>query len=198
VADGRRAQAERAARDAGLPIAVQRFLGRAAEGAARRFTVTYRGPGDGRTVLVQRPPERRIDVVGGVTTSSLLRLRRGSFSCRQGTAGWECDRQAAGTSAAGPDPDLGVFSPAQINDTVVALAAARTGYRFEVKAQRLAGTTATCLVTTKADAAGPPDELCIADEGAVLRVRTSTRTLEATAYKADVDPAALRLPAQPR
>jgi hypothetical protein len=196
VADARRAQAERVARDAGLPAEVQRFLGRAATGVAHRFTVVYK-TADRTTTLVQRPPQRRIDVEATTNhgeTESVLRLNQGTFACRDDTtAPWTCRKQAAG--AEGPDPDLGVFGPVQIADAVQTLAGAKHDYRFKVAPATIAKAKATCLVTTKPGA--PPDEICISAEGAILRVRSATRTLEATSYRADADPARLRLPARP-
>jgi len=205
VADARRAEAVQAARQAGLDAAVQAFLGRAAAAVGRSFTVTYQGPGASRTTLVQQPPDRRIDVADG-GTESLFRLTSGTFACRRDagpSAKWTCRKQAtssAGGSAAGADPDLGVFSTAQLSATVEALAAARSAYRITVASRRLAGTTATCLVATataKATASvkASADELCIAPDGAILRIHTAQQSLEALHYHAGADRAALRLPA---
>jgi hypothetical protein len=193
VADARRAQAERVARDAGLSADVQRFLGQAATGVASRFTVVYQSAGQ-TTTLVQRPPQRRIDVQDAHATESILRLNDGIFACRRPAAqNWECHKQAPG--AEGPDPDLGVFSPVQIADAVQTLAGAKHDYTFRIVAAKVAQTKAECLRTTKPGA--PADELCISAEGAILRIRSAQRTLEATRYRNEADPKALRLPAPP-
>lgn len=195
VADERRQQAERVARDAGLPEDVQRFLGDAAEGVGHTFTVVYRGAGDTETTLTQRPPARRIDVVAGTTTESVLRQDDGTFACRkEGDGPWTCKLQAG--PAAGPDPDLGVFSSARIADTVRSLNAAKGDYTFSVETRQVAGVKASCLLTTPV-AGGTPDELCISREGALLRVKSKERSVEAESYKASADAAALRLPATP-
>jgi hypothetical protein len=195
VAAARQAQAERVARDAGVPGDVQRFLGRAAAGVSRSFTVAYRGAGGTTTTLTQRPPDRRVDVVDSGTTESLLRLGTGTFACRRAQAGpWTCAKQA---SAAGPDPDLGVFSAARISDTVSALAAERGAYTFTVVSRTVAGAEASCLVTQPAKG-GRADELCIARSGAILRVHTAQRTLDAVRYADHVDAKALKLPAPAR
>lgn len=192
VAATRAAQAERVARDAGLPADVQRFLGRAAAGVSRSFTVAYRGADGVTTTLTQRPPDRRVDVVDNGSTESLLRLGTGTFACRRdGTSPWTCTKQAA---TAGPDPDLGVFSAARISDTVAALTAAHGAYTFKVVSRRVAGADASCLVTQPTKG-GQADELCIAASGALLRVHSAQRTLDAVRYEDKADENALKLPA---
>ena len=195
VADERRDQAERVARDAGLPDDVQRFLGQAAAGVRGTFTVVYGGAK--KTTLIQRPPARRIDVVAGTTTESVIRNDDGEFACRrEGPSPWTCKRQTAPGS--GPDPDLGVFSSARIADTVRMLNAAKGDYTFKVETQTVAGAKASCLLTTRTGAAeAEPDQLCISKEGAILRVRSKATTLEAGSYKASADAAALNPPATP-
>jgi hypothetical protein len=196
VAEARRDQAERVARDAGLPESVQHFLGDAAAGVKGTFTVVYRGVN--KTTLVQRPPERRVDVVAGDTTESVIRNGDGTFACRRAssTAAWKCTRQSS--AGQGPDPDLGVFSSERIAATVRALSMSKADYRFEVKTRTIAKTKATCLLTTpKAEPAKPPDELCFSKEGALLRVRSASQSLEAESYKATADAEALKLPAKP-
>lgn len=186
VAQERRAQAEQAAKDAGLPEPVQTFLGQAASAVASAFTVTYEADGV-RTTLAQRPPERRIDVMKDGQTESLLRLRDGTFACNaQG-----CKREDA---APGIDPDLGVFAPGRLKQTVDALGAARAAFRFEVVDKQVAGITADCLVTTP-EAGGEADELCIAPTGVILRIRSAAQKLEAVSYSATVDAAAFKAPA---
>jgi hypothetical protein len=189
TAAARRAQAEQAARDAGLPVDVQRFLGRAAAAVGQSFTVVYRGPASGTTTLTQRPPERRVDVTGD-GTESVLRLRTGTFACRlpTGARGWSCQRRPAG----GGDPDVGVFSPDQVSATVAALASAEGTYRFAVASRRLAGTAATCLTAAKPGAAA--DELCIAPTGAILRIHTARQSVDALRYHPGADAKTLRLP----
>jgi hypothetical protein len=187
VADARATQARRVAADAGLPPAVQRFLAVAARGVAATFTVTYQGAGGARTTLAQRPPERRIDVVQGGATDAVLRVRSGQYAChRDAGHDWTCSRQPSSAI----DPDLGVFSPEAINDTVATLSAARHRYRFEVVRRQVAGTAATCLLT-------PPttDELCVAPSGALLRVTSARQSLRATSYRPSVDDRQFSVPA---
>jgi hypothetical protein len=194
VADARWAQAARVAREAGLSADVQRFLGRAAAGVAATFTVTYSdgggGPGTPRSVVVQRPPERRVDVVNKDSTESLVRLRSGVYRCRvEDPEPWRCSK--AGTT---DDPDLGVFSSTQIAQTVDTLVASKAEYRFTVVAKRVAGARARCLLSTPVLHDKAVDELCIAANGALLRVHTAKRNLEAVRYRPKADPALLRLP----
>jgi predicted small lipoprotein YifL len=195
VAATRRAQAERVARDAGLPDEVQRFLARAAGAVAEEFTVAYRGSDGSVTTLVQRPPNRRVDVADGSgSTESLLRLGTGTFACRRDSAAsaWTCRKQPAG--AGGPDPDLGVFSPARIADTVSLLTSVRGAYTFSVVSRTVVGAKASCLLTQPAKG-GAADELCIAGTGALLRVHTAQQTVEATRYRDRADGAVFKLPA---
>lgn len=198
IAEARRNQAARVARDAGLPDDVQRFLGQAAAGVRSSYTVVYRNVGAKKTTLLQRPPDRRIDVTDGATTESVIRNEDGTFACRrEGENPWTCKRQAG--PAVGPDPDLGVFSEDRIAETVRALSEAKSGYRFAVESRTVAGAKATCLVTTPTatPTTSAPDELCISKEGAVLRVRSASQSLEAESYRPKAEAAAMRLPATP-
>lgn len=185
VAEQRRQQAERVARDAQLPADVQRFLGRAAAAVGASFTVSYDEAGV-RTTLTQRPPDRRIDVTKDGATETLLRLRDGTFACNQSG----CKKQEG---PAGIDPDLGVFAPLDLEEAVGALGSQRDAFRFEVVATDVAGITADCLVTTPV-AGGEAEELCIAASGAIVRIRAGARSLEAVSYRDGADPKALRLP----
>ena len=196
VAATRRAQAERVARDAGLPKEVQDFLGRAAAGVAGEFTVAYKASDDSTTTLAQRPPDRRVDVAADGSVESVLRLGTGTFACRRETADgpWTCRKTAA--TEAGPDPDIGVFTSARIADTVQLLAGYKADYRFRVVDRRVAGARAQCLLT-EPKKGGRADELCISSEGAILRVRTEQRTLEASRYRDGADASAFTLPAKP-
>jgi hypothetical protein len=186
VAEQRSQQAERVARDAQLPEDVQRFLGRAASAVAATFTVTYEEAG-ARTTLTQRPPDRRIDVTKDGVTETLLRLRDGTFACNaQGCK--EQEGQAA------IDPDLGVFSPQKLEESIGALGSARATFRFDVVTKDVAGATADCMVTAPL-AGGEADELCIAARsGAIVRIRSASRSLEAVSYKDSADPNAFKLP----
>jgi hypothetical protein len=184
VAAARSDQARRAARTAGLPAPVQAFLADAAGAAGHRFTVTYAGPGEGTTTLVQRPPSRRVDVRTAEGTESFVHVGDGSWACRQPPGqGWTCERRTVVT-----DPDLGLFSAESIDQVVAALGRSRHEFRFEVGDEMVAGTPARCLVTTPL-VGGREGRLCIARRsGAVLLVDTEQRQLRATRYR-EVAPA---------
>lgn len=185
MAEQRSAQAAQAARDAQLPTDVQDFLARAAGAAGHRYTVTYAGPGEGKTVLTQRPPDRRIDVVSadGTGTESFVHVGGATFACKQPPQGaWTCQKRATVD-----DPDLSLFTVESLGLTINALAASRHQFRFAVTTRTLAGTTGTCLVTTPL-AGGRPGELCIARDGAVLLVDTAQRQLTAVRYSSSASP----------
>lgn len=186
VAEQRSWQAERVARDARLPENVQRFLGRAAAAVAATFTVSYEEAGV-RTTLTQRPPDRRIDVTKDGATETLLRLDDGTFACNaQG-----CKEQEG---PAAIDPDLGLFAPQKLEESITALGAARSTFSFDVVTKDVAGATADCLVTAPI-AGGEADELCIAARsGAIVRIRSASRSLEAVSYKDSADPKAFKAP----
>lgn len=185
VADQRREQAERVAREAQLPEDVQRFLGQAAAAVAAEFTVVYEEAGT-RTTLAQRPPDRRVEVAKDGATETLLRLRDTTFACNpQG-----CQEQKG---PAAIDPDLGVFAPQKLEESIDALGAARSSFRFDVVSRKVAGVAADCLVTTPMSG-GPADELCIAPSGAIVRIRSESRSLEAVSYKDSTDPGAFKRP----
>ncbi|HZQ28510.1 MAG TPA: hypothetical protein VFA94_12495 [Acidimicrobiales bacterium] len=188
VARQRSAQAAQAARDAQLPKDVQDFLARAAGAAGHRYTVTYAGPGNGKTVLTQRPPDRRIDVVAVDGSESFVHTGGTTYTCTQPPQGaWTCEKRASVE-----DPDLSLFTVESLGQTINALAASRHQFRFAVTTRKLAGTTATCLVTTPL-AGGQAGELCIAGNGAVLLIDTPQRQLTAVRYSSGAAP--VRTPA---
>ena len=187
----RRQQAERLAREAGLPKDVQEFLGLAAGAAAATFSVSY-DTADKTTTLIQKPPARRVDVRTGTTTDTFLRLRDGAYSCKVEDG---APPQCTPADDRGEDPDLGVFAPEVVQRTVQSLSQSRRTHDFAVERRRLAGTSARCLVTTP-KLGGQADELCVAgDTGAILRIRTADQAVDAARYSERADPALLRLPA---
>jgi hypothetical protein len=158
----RERQARSAAAEAGLPRDVQSVLGLAARAPAASCVVTY-SSGTDRLVVAQRPPRRRVDVLGegGAPVESVVtdadggvvgcsRARTGTSSARR----WRC-RKVAAEAGALPAAGAGAFTPELVARTVEALAAARDAFTVDVYRLRLAGVTATCLRSTPTDP-GPP------------------------------------------
>lgn len=199
VAAERRAQAARAARDAGLGEEVAAFLGTAAAAVGERFTVVY-GSGDGGTVTVaQDPPRRRVDVaggkLGGVVRTAVVN-DDGSFSCERRDGAASC------VPSSTPPPEVGPFAPTDLERTVSSLSAGSRSFQIEVVRRTVAGAAASCLVTTRRpDVAADPDlaprgELCIArSTGAPLLVDQPDQRLTASSYRPSVAEDAFRLPA---
>lgn len=202
AADERAGQARQVGADAGLSEEVQDVLALAAGAVGATYTVVYVTPADGerperRVVVAQRPPDRRIDVVEGAVTDATILLDGTSYQCRNAEAQWNC------TTLVGDVPAVGAFDPASIRTAVEALAASADAFDFAVEHRTMLGVDATCLVTTLRPGAaddpslGAAGTLCLSPEGAVLLAEGPAERLEAVEYRAEVDDAALVLPAQP-
>jgi len=193
TAHARENQAREVARKAGLSVPVQDFLALYSTAASNTFTVTY-GPSASGTsiVLVQEPPQRRVDVVAAPVTRSVFVTRQGTFECSLQDQKWTCQQsqQQEGTP--------GLLAPADIDRTVAELTSARTNYTFAVTTKKVANTDARCLVTTpKPGVGGAGSTLCLSSRGAVLLVEGAGNPLRAVRYSTSVDSRRLALPAPP-
>lgn len=195
--DRRASQARDVAADAGLAPAVQDFFELAARGASGRFQVTYPNErGDGRLVLTQDPPNRRVDLV---TESHLVesRLVRGevSYLCRPDDDGRLACERTGGNASIG-----GAFDDQLVAETIDKLRARADEYEFRVDSRKLVGTDASCLVTTPRPSAAtgtsvpPKGTMCLSPEGALLVVQSGARSLSATGYTTDIPDGIFDLP----
>jgi hypothetical protein len=180
VAALRSTQARRLAADAGLPDDVQRFLGRAAASTGATFTATYVAGAD-RLVVHQRPPRRRVDtVVGAKTASSVVLDEHGrAFRCAPPGRRWTCHADDAARST------VGAFTPDVVSRTVDALKAATGAYVTSTDTRRIAGTSATCLVSRPTSGDGAVATFCISPSGVPLLIDegTGTPSLRALRYR---------------
>jgi len=186
-------QARDVARKAGLSVPVQDFLALYAIAASNTFSVTY-GPSQAGTsiVLLQAPPQRRVDVVAPPVTRSVFVTKQGTYECSLQDQKWTCQQsqQQEGTP--------GLLAPADIDRTVAELKSARTNYTFTVTSKKVANTDTRCLVTTpRPGVAGGGSTLCLSSRGAVLLVEGAGNPLRAVRYSTSVDSRRLALPAQP-
>jgi hypothetical protein len=182
----RERQARAAAAEAGLPAPVQEVLGRAARAPAATFSATYVS-GTDRLVVTQRPPRRRVDVVGkgGSALESVVADGEGeTLRCERAFAAraerWTC-KPATGASA-----EFGAFTPELVARTVEALTASAATYRTDVYELVVAGVHAQCQRSTPVvPSTGPPSPRCVAPDGAplVLARGDGTPILRALAYR---------------
>jgi hypothetical protein len=186
-------QARDVARKAGLSVPVQDFLTLYATAASNTFSVTY-GPSAAGTsiVLLQDPPQRRVDVVAPPVTRSVFVTRQGTYECSLENQKWSCQQSQQQEGAPG------LLAPADIDRTVAELKAARTNYTFAVTNKKVANTDSRCLVTTpRPGVAGAGSTLCLSSRGAVLLVEGAGNPLRAVRYSTSVDSRRLALPTQP-
>jgi hypothetical protein len=190
------------ARDGASPAGrgpdIQAFLGRAAGAGAATFTVVYDLGGGQRSIVIQRPPDRRVDLQGLGGPSVLDRylfVPSGTFSCRRDQGRWSCQR-------GGDAPPVGAFGADTVGQTVAALAQATAAYDFALRPRRIAGIAASSLVTTlKPDHPADPSlgvsgTLCIAPSGAILAIQSATSAVTAVGYVAAIPHGAFALPAR--
>jgi hypothetical protein len=206
AADAARTRADQArdvAREAGLSPAVQAILADAAGAVDETYTVVYRigGAGVGRSVVVQDPPHRRIELevaTGDLTVTRLFIANDdGTFACTRATDRWQCQRNADAPAGLGP------LALGDVQEATQDLLDAKEDYTFTVERQQIAGVEARCLVTAlkpgrQPDQRGERAVLCISPEGVPLRVEASTGALTATSYRRSAAAEAFRLPAPPR
>jgi hypothetical protein len=186
-------QARDVARKAELSVPVQDFLALYATAASNTFSVTY-GPSPAGTsiVLLQDPPQRRVDVVAPPVTRSVFVTRQGTYECSLQDRKWNCQQSQ---QQEGPP---GLLAPADIDRTVAELKSARTNYTFTVTSKKVANTDTRCLVTTpRPGVGGGGSTLCLSSRGAVLLVEGAGNPLRAVRYSTSVDSRRLALPAQP-
>ena len=197
-------QARQVARDAGLSPAAQAILADAAGAVDETYTVVYRlgGEGVGRSVVVQDPPRRRVELEvtsGDITVTRLFIVNAdGAFGCTRTTDRWQCQRNADAP------PELGPLALGDVQQATQDLVAATDDYAFTTERRQIAGVAARCLVTTL-EPGRPADPqrgeravLCVSSEGVPLRVETSTGAITATSYRRSAADEAFRLPARPR
>lgn len=198
AANVRAAQARDLARQAGLAPDVQSFLGRAAGAGAATYTAVYDLGSGQRSIVIQRPPDRRVDLqgVGGpARLDRYLFLPSGTFSCQRDQRAWTCQR-------GGDTPAAGAFTADTIGQTVAALAQSTSAYDFALRGRHIAGVAASCLVTTlKPDHPADPSlgvsgSLCIAPSGAILAIDSPTNAVTAVQYSNGVASDAFDLPAK--
>lgn len=197
VADQRADQASRAALDAGLEADVGDFLGLLARGRLATYEVTYPGIEEGDEIVVRnRPPDRRVDVVvDGEVTESRLVVDGSSYRCVPEDVGQalSCER----TDAFVEPP--GIFTDRSLAALVESLRERRDDFSFAVERTPVAGVEGTCLVTRirsgrARSGLGDGGSICASTEGAILRIDQAGEVLEASDYRADVDPDAFILP----
>ena len=197
-------QARQVARDAGLSPAVQAVLADAAGAVDETYTVVYRlgGEGVGRSVVVQDPPRRRIELevaTGDLTVTRVFIVNDdGTFGCTRATDRWQCQRNADAPA------ELGPLALGDVQQATQDLLDARDDYAFTVERRQIAGVAARCLVTALKPGRQPDPQrgeravLCVSPEGVPLRVEASTGALTATSYRRSAAAEAFRLPAPPR
>jgi hypothetical protein len=197
--EARADQVRSAAEEAGLPGEVVDVLATAAAAVDATYRVAYEL--EDRTVtVVQRPPDRRVDVVADDgTADATISVEGTAYACTDppGDADpWRCE--VLGDPAA-----EGVFGDDDVTGLAEALAAGAEDYEFTTETREVAGTEATCVVTrllpgADADASlGHEGVLCVADTGAVLLAERPSGTLRASVYGTDVADDAFELPAFP-
>jgi hypothetical protein len=179
-------QVRAAALDAEVPGEVADLLALAASASGATFQVTYQGDEGAELVVSQRPPDRRVDVVasGEVVES---RVARGSTTYRCVPLDGELTCRRDGGSWRGP----GAFSERALDELVASLARARDAYDLTVEDRVVAGTDASCLLTTlrpgaEADDRGATGTLCVSAEGVQLLVDSGGERLQATSYTTHV------------
>ena len=186
--DERAAQAEEAARDAGLDAEVADFLGLLARGETATYRVRFPGPSEGTELEVtSRPPDRRVELVAEGTTTEVRLITGGeAFTCTPHDGDeLACDR----TDVLVEPP--GVFSAGALDELSGSLAERADDYTFEIEVLPVAGVEAQCLVTRlrsgrEAPELGASGTICASAEGAVLLVDQGSERLEATEYSTDV------------
>ena len=197
AARARARQARDLADQAGLPRDVGEFLAVAAHAPAASFTVEYALENDGRALLVQRPPRRRVEITSGESTQAAIVNGDGSFSCVKQGNQWRCDERATTSTPT-------AFALGDIRRTTDDLRKAKTAYDFIVEPREVAGTGARCLVTVlkpglpEDPARGARGVLCIADAGVPLLAEGGRNQFRATRYWTSVADDAFDLPAEPR
>jgi len=192
TADERVKQARDVARKAGLEPQVQDFLALYASAAGSSFSVNYEPSNGSTVVLIQDPPQRRVDVVAPPVTRSVFVTKTGTYDCSLQNQQWACQQSTEQQAAPG------LLAPEDITRTAAELTSARTNYTFKIENRTIAKTTARCLLTTpKPGVAGPGSTLCLSPEGAVLLVEGTGNPLKAAEYSTKVDERRLELPTKP-
>jgi hypothetical protein len=179
------------ARQAGLAVDLQDFLGSAAAVGGKRFTVDYNLGPAGRSRVAQRPPQRRVDVISadGRVTRFIV-TGNASYSCRQSGGAWTC-------AAASAAPSIGLFTPEAIEAAVKGFTDNAAAFTFALEPRTIAGSPARCLVVTPKSGSQVPEVLCISPEGVPLQITSGGQTVAALAYLPDAAGSDFALPAKP-
>lgn len=187
--DQRARQARDAALAAGLDGDVADFLARAARGLTATYQVSYPGPEPGTTLVVaNRPPDRRVDlVVDGVVTEVRIVLGGEAFECRRDPDTERIDTCTRTDAVVDPP---GLFDDA-LDELTASLAERLDDFTFRVTSRPVAGVEARCLVTEVREERRRPElgergEICVAPDGALLRVERPGESLEADDYTPEI------------
>lgn len=196
LAQRRAEQVRSAADEAGLEADVVDFLALAVQGDTATYRVVYPGTTEGSELVVtNRPPQRRVDgVVDGAGTETRIITDGQAHTClAQVDGGWRCQRTDAFVEP------IGLFGPDAVDDMVTALVERSDEFTYVIDAAEIAGSDATCLVTTRREGADPARaaasaSLCVSREGVMLRVERGADVLEATSYSTEVPDDSFALP----
>lgn len=188
--DERAEQARTAAEEAGLDDDVVDFLALAARGSTATYQVTFPGTAPGTSLVVaNRPPDRRVDVLDGEEVVEVrLTLDGEAYRCTKDDGADRIDT-CERTDAFVEPP--GLFQPAALDRLTSSLRDRRNDFSFRVRDAEVAGADARCLVTEVRAGRERPElgdrgEICVSQEGVLLRVEQAGESLEATEYTTDI------------
>lgn len=186
-------QARAAALDAGLSDQVADVVATAAGTVDETYRVAYEAPADdggppNRSVIWQRPPNRRVDLLGfsEEDTQSTIVRDGVAHQCQQESGAWQCDEL-------GRPPSGGLFDPDTVDRAVQALVAQQGDFSLRVEERPMLGVTARCVIAENPDGQEAAS-LCISREGAVLSLDAASGSLTATEYTTEVPEDVFDLP----
>jgi hypothetical protein len=186
-------QARQAALDAGLTDEAAEVVALAAGSVDATYRVVYEIPAadggpPGRTAVVQRPPDRRVDIVelNGDIESTILRDGV-THQCRHTSGTWECEQL-------GRPPTGGVFDEDAVDAAVDAIVAQAEDFDLIVESREVLGVPVQCLVARGRETTAV-GELCVSEEGAIMSLQSVGGTLTAVQYATEVGDDEFELPA---
>ena len=192
--DQRSRQLRDLAADAGLGDEIADFFALAGKGATSTYQLTFASSTPGQTLTVSQDlPNRRLDVAQGSTlVSSKLSIDGVGYRCDlDDEKRLVCDQSDAALE------EIGAFGDSTIDAALAQFTQAVDDFTFTVSSRKVAGTAATCLVTTPRRSA-PRDAvkgtLCLSDRGAVLLVDAGDEHLEAKGYTTTLPAGTFSLP----
>ena len=183
-----------------LPEQFEEFLALIVLGVDAEYSASYDAESaDGSTqfLVSQRPPDRRVDVVGenGDLDSTIL-LGGTTYHCQRSSGEWACE--ALGDPAGVP---TGLFDPDALEAAVKRLEDSQADYDFEFPSRTVANTETSCIVALPENpvdsAIFPGGTVCLSEDGVVLLLERPGESLEATRYETTVDDDSFTLPAAP-